>query len=295
MTGTTVIAPRSHGRPTWRDRAAPVVTAWRPLVAVAAAWLIVLVAAGLLLTGPLAGGAIVRTDLAIERWLAEHRTGVLDALAEGGTWLAETFVVPIVLVVAIVVAWRKSTNVAAPIFLAVAVGGEKFLYFVASVVVGRSRPPVPTVGATYATSSFPSGHVASVISLYGAIVLVATARRSQRARVASLIGVGVMTAAVALCRMYTGFHYLSDCVAGALTGVVWLTATYRLVFAPGEGERTPTVTAATMVRAPLPEVRDAHSEAAGVRTGGRTPGGVGSGTRIGDSDGSHPVGKRAHR
>jgi undecaprenyl-diphosphatase len=280
------------GVATWRERLAPVVAAWRPLVAIAIAWLAVLVAAGLLLTGPLAGGAIVRTDVAIERWLADHRNPTLDVLAEAGTWFAETFVVPVVLLGAIVVAWRKSTNVAAPVFLAVAVGGEKLMYLVASLLVGRDRPPVPTVGTTYATSSFPSGHVASTITLYGGIALVVTARRSRAARRVALLLVGLVAVTVGSCRMYTGFHYLSDCVAGALTGVVWLTATYRLVFVPGwSGGPEPS----GRVRAPEAEVRDGHSEAVGVRSGRGTPGGAGGGAGLGDGGRPEPIGERAHR
>jgi membrane-associated phospholipid phosphatase len=236
VTEPALLTRSSVRHPTWRDRLAPVAAAWRPLVVVAAVWLVVLVAAGLLLTGPLADSGIVRTDLAIERWLAEHRSRALDILAEAGTWFSETFVVPVVLLVAIAVAWRKSTNVAAPVFLALAVAGEKLMYLIAFVVVGRDRPPVPTVGTTYATSSFPSGHVASAITLYGGIALVVTAHRSRAARRVALVVVGLIATVVAVCRMYSGFHYLSDCIAGALTGVVWLTATYRLVFLPGEGE-----------------------------------------------------------
>jgi undecaprenyl-diphosphatase len=122
-----------------------------------------------------------------------------------------------------------SSNVAAPVFLAVAVGGEKLLYLVSSLIVGRDRPPVPTVGTSYAKSSFPSGHVASAITLYGSIALVIALRRSAGVRLCLLAATGLIAAVVAVCRMYAGFHFPSDCVAGALVGVIWLTVTYRAV------------------------------------------------------------------
>jgi undecaprenyl-diphosphatase len=267
----------------------PVVDAWRPLAVVGVAWLVVVTVAGLLLVGPLDGSGIVRTDLAIERWLVEHRTATLDALAEAGTWLAETITVPVVLLVAIAVAWRVSANVAAPAFLAVAVGGEKLMYLLSSLVVGRDRPPVPTVGTTYATSSFPSGHVASAITLYGAIALVVTSRRSHAARAVGLVVVAAIATTVAVCRMYCGFHYLSDCVAGALTGAVWLSATYVLIFRPGEmrERRAEAPGQRTMVRVTLPSgVHDGHTEASGGRGGG---------TGVGHGDRSDPVGQRPER
>jgi membrane-associated phospholipid phosphatase len=256
-------------RPTLRDRVMPVVDAWRPLAVVGVAWLVVVTVAGLLLVGPLDDSGIVRTDLAIERWLVEHRTATLDALAEAGTWLAETITVPVVLLVAIAVAWRVSANVAAPAFLAVAVGGEKLMYLISSLIVGRDRPPVPTVGTTYATSSFPSGHVASAITLYGAIALIVTSKRSHAARAVALVVVAAITTTVAVCRMYCGFHYLSDCVAGVLTGAVWLSATYVLIFRPGEiqDHRAEAPPERTMVRATLPsELRVGHTDGSGDRS-----------------------------
>src|SRR5207248_1574233 len=72
--------------------------------------------------------------------------------------------------------------------------------------------------------------------LYGAIALVATCRRSHGARVLALTMVTAAAVTVAVCRMYTGFHYLSDCVAGVATGVVWLSATYLLVLRPGAAD-----------------------------------------------------------
>jgi undecaprenyl-diphosphatase len=221
-------------RPSVRDRLAPVGRAWRPLVV---GWLVLFAAvttAGLLLVGPFAGGRVDRWDLDIARWFVDHRTSTWNSLAEAGTWAAETVTVPAVLLVAVVVAWRVSTNVAAPVFLVVAVGGEKLIYLFSSLIVGRDRPPVPTVGTSYATSSFPSGHVASTVTLYGGIALLIALRRSAAVRAALLAAVGVLATVIALCRMYTGFHYLSDSIAGVLVGAAWLTIVYRSVLLPSE-------------------------------------------------------------
>jgi len=201
------------------------------------AWLVLfagVTTAGLLLVGPFAHGQVDRWDLEIARWFVDHRTTTWNSLAEAGTWIAETVTVPAVLLVAVVVAWRVSDNVAAPVFLVLAVGGEKLLYLLSSLIVGRDRPPVPTVGTSYATSSFPSGHVASTVTLYGSIALLIALHRSPAVRAALLAFVGFLAAMVAACRMYTGFHYLSDSVAGVLVGGLWLAVVYRTVLLPND-------------------------------------------------------------
>jgi len=225
-------------RPTLADRFAPLGRAWRPILATWLALFAVVTTLGLLLVGPLDRSRIIDWDLDVANWFVDQRTATWTTLAEAGTWLAETITVPVVLIVAIMVAWRVSTNVAAPVFLAVSVGGEKLLYLLSSLIIGRDRPPVPTVGTTYATSSFPSGHVASAVTLYGGIALVIALHRSGAVRAALLAVVGVVATVVALCRMYTGFHYLSDSVAGALMGGIWLAVLYRTVLLPAESPRS---------------------------------------------------------
>src|SRR3954452_8410310 len=225
---------RAPQRPGIRERLAPAARAWRPLTVT---WLVLfgaVTAVGLLIVGPFAGGRTDRWDLDVARWFVDHRSSTLDPLAEGATWLAETITLPVVLLVALLIAWRVSENVAAPVFLALAVGGEKLLYFVSSLIVGRDRPPVPTVGTSYATSSFPSGHVASTVTLYGSIALLIALHRSPTVRAALLAFVGFLAAMVAACRMYTGFHYLSDSVAGVLVGGLWLAVVYRTVLLPND-------------------------------------------------------------
>jgi undecaprenyl-diphosphatase len=131
------------------------------------------------------------------------------------------------LVAALTRRWRAAG------FVAMAVAGEKLVYAVSVMVVGRPRPPVPTVGSTYATSSFPSGHVGSAVTLYGAVaLLVWWSRPDRRLRgVLALAAAVVLPLVVAFCRMYRGFHFPSDVVTGALIGLVWL-ATCAVVLRP---------------------------------------------------------------
>ena len=194
-----------------------------PLAGVAALLTGLLLATGWIVTSLLDGG----WDLRAERSLADGRTPVLDALATGGTWLAETIPVTALTIVAVVVAARVTRGWTAPALIALAVGGEKLVYLVVSVVVARPRPPVETLGSTYATHSFPSGHVGSAICLYGSIALaVHLAKGPAWLRHLAVAVAVVAPVIVGLCRMYRGFHYPTDVLAGALLGALWLAATW---------------------------------------------------------------------
>jgi len=181
-----------------------------------------------------AGFAVVHSridawDLRQIEWLVDHRTPWLDRATQWATYLAETIPVLTILLIAIIVArwWTHRWRVS--VFLALAVGGEKLIYLLSSLLVRRDRPPVPGLGSTYATSSFPSGHVGSAITLYGGIALAVGAWHGRRYLVALMSVMVAFTAIVAFSRMYRGFHYPSDCVAGVLVGGVWLTVAMRVM------------------------------------------------------------------
>jgi undecaprenyl-diphosphatase len=170
--------------------------------------------------------ATVRSwDVSFERTLAAHRSPVGNHLTLVGTWFAETIPVLDLTIFAVDLVAAATRRWRAAAFVAMAVAGEKLIYAVSVVVVGRPRPPVPTVGHTYATSSFPSGHVGSAVTLYGAVaLLVWWSRPDRRLRSAlALAAAIVLPLVVAFCRMDRGFHFPSDVVTGALIGVAWLT------------------------------------------------------------------------
>jgi undecaprenyl-diphosphatase len=110
------------------------------------------------------------------------------------------------------------------------------------VIVDRPRPPVDTVGTTYATASFPSGHVGTAIALYGGIALIVGALSGRRAlRDGLLVVAFAITAVVAYCRMYRGFHFPSDVIVGAVLGTSCLVVSWLGIgrFAPSNRLRSP--------------------------------------------------------
>jgi undecaprenyl-diphosphatase len=97
-------------------------------------------------------------------------------------------------------------------------------------VIGRSRPEVETLHSVPSTSSFPSGHVAGALVLYGSLTLVARAiSHSGRVPRSTWILPVVAVLIVASSRVYEGVHFPTDVVAGlvlglgALVGAGWAT------------------------------------------------------------------------
>lgn len=105
----------------------------------------------------------------------------------------------------------------------VVVGGglaiELAAYLTITYVVGRPRPSVDATASLPSTPSFPSGHVAAAVVLYGAIaVVVWTLETSRSLRAAAVVVAVVIPTLVAVSRVYEGLHYPSDIAAGAVLG-----------------------------------------------------------------------------
>ncbi len=155
-------------------------------------------------------------DGVVSRWFLAQRTGTGNTLTAIGTWLSET---PTVIVAGLVTAvvlgvrrhWRE---------LALIVGGllvEITTYLIVVVAVDRPRPPHRL--ESRATGSFPSGHVAAAIVLYGTLAFIVTRRVKSATARASIWSVALaVPLIVATSRLYREMHHFSDVVAGALVG-----------------------------------------------------------------------------
>jgi len=186
---------------------------------------VVLVALGWLLSKVVHDDGIGRADSSLSRWLANRRTDRLDDLTAYLSGLGGTLTITVLAVLAVAfaaLAWRRWRE---PMLVAVAVAGEVGIFLVVTLLVDRERPPVQHLDEAPPTSSFPSGHTAAAIVLYGAIAVLATERaRSALVRALFLTLAVVIPLVVAYARLYRGMHYLTDVLGGMLLGTAWLYA-----------------------------------------------------------------------
>jgi membrane-associated phospholipid phosphatase len=185
---------------------------------------------GYLLTHQLRGTAFERWDASANRWLAAHRTPTWNTVTHWLTYCAETLtVVGIGLVffigLRIVLGrWRES------MFLAAALAGEVTIFVLTALMIDRHRPPVSHLDSAPPTSSFPSGHVAAAITLYGALAVIAVHTGARRwLRTLAIVVALVVPVCVAFARLYRGMHFLTDVMGGALLALVWLAVTWTLI------------------------------------------------------------------
>ena len=104
-----------------------------------------------------------------------------------------------------------------------AILGELFIFLLVTNTVHRQRPPVPRLDPAPPTSSFPSGHTAAAMALYGCLAIVLLRQMTHR-RLARVLAVlcFCVPPIVAVSRVYRGMHYPTDVLFGAIGGGLWL-------------------------------------------------------------------------
>ncbi len=197
------------------------------LLGVAVGLVVLLVAVGELLTRVVDRSGFERSDARVDRILAAHRTPAWNTATHYATLLAATSTViaagaALGLVLLVWRRWRESA------FVAAALIGEVSVFLTVTLVVDRHRPAVRHLDVAPPTSSFPSGHTAAAVVLYGAVaVLVVRLLHAAVLRWVAVLLAVALPLTVAASRLYRGMHYPTDVTAGALLGVCWLAAVTR--------------------------------------------------------------------
>ena len=184
------------------------------------------IAAGLVLTEVLVpAGGFERWDNGVNRWLAERRDGTLTDLSWVGSTFAGGLVIPLVVGICLVVFLLKRKWLLAAFTLFV-ICVESGTYRATTLVVERDRPPVERLEGLDPTASFPSGHSAATVALYGGLLFLLASWAGRRwtwvTAVCLTIGFALF---VGWARTYRGMHHVTDIAAGVVMGCLALALT----------------------------------------------------------------------
>jgi membrane-associated phospholipid phosphatase len=166
--------------------------------------------------------AIAKPDEHVNTWLAAHRTPGRTHASLIGSIVAGGVVLPIIAgVVALVCVVFKKWRIAAFAVFALAV--ESATYRATTLVVHSHRPRVVRLEHLPVNASYPSGHTAASLAVYGGLALLLTSRVGNRAfRAFAWTFAVAMVTFVAVSRMYRGMHHPLDVAGGLVVGVAAL-------------------------------------------------------------------------
>jgi membrane-associated phospholipid phosphatase len=193
-----------------------------PAVAWPAAMVAVVIALGVAVE---AGADLVTFDRAANQTVHDHAmqpvTGwvfVLSAL--GSTYVLIGVVLSAALGLMLRGRWRASAT------LVVAYVITDATVAVVKLIVSRPRPDASLTEAS--GFSFPSGHSAMSMVVYGCLAFALARAVRGFPRVAFALAGGLLVVAIGLSRIYLGVHYPSDVIAGWTTGAAILIVTWML-------------------------------------------------------------------
>jgi membrane-associated phospholipid phosphatase len=157
-----------------------------------------------------------------EVWLAAHRTPSRTEASWVGTTIAGGLVLPVLVgAIALLCACLRKWRLAAFAVFALAV--ESGTYRATTLVVHSHRPRVVRLDHLPVNASYPSGHTAASLAVYGGLVLLLTSRFTNGIfRFFAWATAVAIVAFVAMSRMYRGMHHPLDVGGGIIVGVAAL-------------------------------------------------------------------------
>jgi undecaprenyl-diphosphatase len=173
-----------------------------------------------LLADDVAEGETLQLDMTVLLWLRQFESPTLDVVARVFSALGSEVlaVLAVVLLVGLVVGRRWGAAVA----VLVTTVGAQLLNNVLKDLFHRTRP-APVLGLIPAQAfSFPSGHAMVATAFYGFLTYLAWRLLQGWLRWLALTVLVLLVLGIGLSRLYLGVHYLTDVVAGYITGFIWV-------------------------------------------------------------------------
>ena len=197
----------------WLWRAGVLLAAWIALTGL-------VVAAG---TGVEHSSAVTAFDRHVTSIVVAHRTSALDAVMRAVTWLGSWVALAVVGAAIVLLTVRRRLPVLALVLAVLAWGGESAGVAIAKHLVARPRPPEALWLVHAHGWSWPSGHAAVAVVVFGTAAAVATLVTTSRpARVGAWTIAAIAVALVAYSRVELGVHWLTDVIAGVAFASAWL-------------------------------------------------------------------------
>lgn len=165
---------------------------------------------------------VLGTDFAVSQFVAMHRTPELTGIFLLVTEFANTTSMLLIGIVAALsyAVLRRGKYLYA--FLLAALGTTASVHLLKD-FIARTRPPADVAFYAEKLFSFPSGHSASALAIFGFIAYVWLKSLHLPAhKIAIATGATLVILAVGASRIYLGVHYLSDVMGGYLLGALWL-------------------------------------------------------------------------
>lgn len=168
---------------------------------------------------------IRQLDQGVHDWCVTHRNGAGDTFFVIITTLGSPLILSVLAAIVVVVTWRRRQQGTA-LFLALATAGGYGVEPALKQHYARARPLLTQALQGAHGYSFPSGHaVGSAVVLGAFAYLIVRGKHVLYIKVLSVILAGLLLVAVCWSRVYLGVHWLTDVIAGAGLGAVWLLAT----------------------------------------------------------------------
>jgi undecaprenyl-diphosphatase len=151
-----------------------------------------------------------------------HDSPALTRVAFTLSWIGSpATLVPVVGCTGILL-WKRRLRRDA-VLLVAGMTGAAVLDTVLKLHFRRVRPDVPWAFVTEHSFSFPSGHSAGAVVLYGVVTyLVWKHLRTAWQRIGVVAAALLIVAGIGASRVYLGVHYPTDVAAGYLVGLMWL-------------------------------------------------------------------------